>query len=152
MNFSPIVASALFAGAVLHRRSLAMLVPLAAMLLSDFVLGFDDWRITLVVYAALTLPAAIGMLARRYPLSRVVAPAALSCSLIFFATTNFAIWAFGGMYSLDLAGLAACYVAGLPFLKYTMAGDLAWTAALFGSAWLVQRAFARGDAVAAARS
>jgi len=153
MNFSPIVASALFAGAVLHRRFLALLVPIGAMLLSDLVLGFDDWRITAVVYAAIALPAAIGMLARRYRPSRMVVPAALACSLIFFATSNFAVWAFGGLYSLDMAGLAACYVAALPFLKYTVAGDLFWAVVLFGGAWLVQRASARarGGAAVAAR-
>ena len=139
LNFSPIVASALFAGAVLRHRSLALLVPLGAMLLSDLAIGFDDWRIASVVYAAMAFPVAVGIVARRYRLSRALLPATLSCSLMFFVTTNFAVWAFGGLYSLDWAGLTACYVAALPFLKYTLAGDLFWTAALFGGAWLLQR-------------
>ena len=94
----------------------------------------------IVVYAALALPAL-----RRHPgaalrPSRAVVPAALACSLIFFAATNFAVWAFSGMYSLDTgrAGRSATSLA-LPFLKYTIAGDLFWSAALFGGAWLVQR-------------
>ncbi len=37
------------------------------------------------------------------------------------------------MYSLDSAGLIQCYIAGLPFLKYTLAGDLFWSVVLFGS-------------------
>jgi hypothetical protein len=142
LNFSPIVASALFAGAILRHRLLAWLVPLGAMVIGDLAIGFDDWRMTAVVYAAMALPVAAGMLARRYRLSRVVVPAVLSCSLIFFATTNLAVWAFSGMYSHDWAGLAACYVAALPFLKHSIAGDLFWTAALFGGAWLVQRRIA----------
>src|SRR5882672_3466236 len=36
-NFSPVAAAALFAGAMLGRRSLALLVPIAAMLISDLV-------------------------------------------------------------------------------------------------------------------
>jgi len=92
-----------------------------------------------VVYAAMAFPVAVGIVARRYRLSRALLPATLSCSLMFFVTTNFAVWAFGGLYSLDWAGLTACYVAALPFLKYTLAGDLFWTAALFGGAWLLQR-------------
>ena len=71
----------------------------------------------------------------------------LSCSLIFFVTTNFAVWAFSGMYSLDMAGLTQCYVAALPFLKYTVAGDLFWAAVLFGGAWLVQRLTTRATAL-----
>ena len=84
-NVSPVAASALFAGLVLRRRWLALLVPLAAMPLSDLLIGFDDWRIMSVVYASLALPAVAGILGRRYGASRVVVPAALSCSLMFFA-------------------------------------------------------------------
>lgn len=148
-NFMPLTASALFAGMMVSRRPLALLVPVAAMLVSDAALGFDDWRIAAVDYVALTLPAMIGMLGRRYRWSRVLVPAAISSSLVFFAVSNFAVWAFSGMYGHDLAGLAQCYALALPFLKYTMAGDLAWIAVLFGSTLLVQRLAARRGAVAA---
>jgi len=56
----------------------------------------------------------------------------LASSVSFFLTTNFAVWAFDGIYSHDLAGLTACYVAALPFFKNTIIGDLFWTCALFG--------------------
>jgi hypothetical protein len=147
-NFTPIAASALFASIMLQRRPLAPLVPLVAMALSDIVLGFYHWQVMAVVYAALTLPAVAGILARRYRASRVVVPTILACSLIFFASTNFAVWAFSGLYSLDMAGLLNCYAAGLPFLKYTVAGDLFWAAVLFGGAWLMQRLTARTTALA----
>jgi hypothetical protein len=149
-NVSPVAASALFAGMMLSRRSLALLVPLAAMLIGDLLIGFDDWRVSAVVYAAMLLPAAAGILASRYRPSRVVVPAAVACSLNFFAATNFAVWAFSGMYSLDTAGLVQCYTLALPFLKYTVAGDLFWCAVLFGGAWLVQRLTARGAIAGAA--
>ena len=89
-SFSPVVASALFAGMVIGRRY-ALLVPLAAMVLSDAVLGFEDWRMRLVIYAALTLPAVLGLLARnaRWP---VAFPLAVASSAIFFAVSNFAVW------------------------------------------------------------
>jgi len=148
-NVSPVAASALFAGLMLRRRWLALLVPLAALALSDAVIGFDDWRMASVVYAALALPAVAGILGRRYGTSRVVVPAALTCSLIFFAATNLAVWAFSGMYSLDLTGLIQCYTLALPFLKYTIAGDLFWAAVLFGGAWLVQRLTAQTNALTA---
>jgi hypothetical protein len=105
--------------------------------------------VTVVVYASMALPFAAGLIAKNYRLSRSVAPAMLSCSLLFFVTTNFAVWAFSGMYSLDSAGLIQCYVAALPFLKYTIASDLLWTAGLFGGAFLVQRLSAQHDGAAA---
>ena len=144
----PFAASALFAGRMLRMPALAVIVPLAAVLLSNVALAGDDWRITLVVCAAITLPAFAGMLARRWSGALPVVGAMLSCSLIFFVTTNFAVWAFNGMYPMTWQGLVQCYVAALPFLDKTVLGDLMWTAILFGGAWAV----ARGPALLAKRA
>jgi hypothetical protein len=137
-NFTPVVAAALFAGTALRYRSLALVVPVAAMLLSDAIIGHDSFGVTIVVYATLTLPALIGIAARRFRVSRMFLPAVLSSSLVFFATSNLAVWVFGELYSRDLAGLIQCYIAALPFLHQTVAGDLFWSAVLFGGAYLVQ--------------
>jgi hypothetical protein len=58
--------------------------------------------------------------------------AALASSVLFFAVSNFGTWAFSGMYPLSVAGLAACYVAAVPFFQNTVAGDLFYVALLFG--------------------
>ena len=135
-NVTPIAASAVFAGMVLRSRALALAlaVPIAALLLSDLVVGAYDWRIMGVVYAALALPALAARWGRARPVV-VLAPLVLSSSLLFFATTNFAVWAFSGMYAHDLHGLVLCYVAALPFLWNTVAGDMLWTTLLFGTWW-----------------
>jgi len=137
-GFMPVAASALFAGRMLRIPALAVVVPLLAMALSGSMLGPDDWRITLVVYAALAVPALAGMLSRRYRGAGAIVATMVSCSLVFFITTNFAVWLFSGIYPFDLQGLMECYVAALPFLDKTLLGDLFWTAVLFGGAWLVQ--------------
>lgn len=137
-NFTPVAASALFAGYMLRNRLLALAVPLGAMLLSDLLIGFHDWRVMAVVYAAIALPVFAAPLLRRLGVPLMLVPAALAGSLVFFATTNFAVWAFSGMYSMDAAGLLKCYVAALPFLHYTVAGDLTWNVVLFGGLWAVQ--------------
>jgi hypothetical protein len=137
-NFTPIVAAALFAGTVFRSRALALIVPIAAMLLSDLIIGFEDWRIRAVVYAALVLPAILGIWGRRFRPIVALLPLAISSSLLFFAASNFAVWAFSGMYSLDVTGLVQCYVLALPFLQNTVIGDVVWTLALFGSWWLAQ--------------
>ena len=133
-NFTPVAASALFAGTVLRGRALALSVPLAAMLISDLVLGCSEWRLMGTVYAALAVPALFGTWGRTRG-AIVLAPLAVSSSLIFFATTNFAVWAFSGMYTHDLAGLVHCYIAALPFLHNTLLGDMFWTTLLFGGWW-----------------
>ena len=134
----PVAASALFAGRMLRVPALAVIVPLLATALSNFALANDDWRVALVVYAAISVPAFAGMLTRRWHGGLPVVAAMMSCSLIFFAVTNFAVWAFNGMYPMTFDGLTQCYLAALPFLDKTVMGDLFWTAVLFGGAWLVQ--------------
>jgi hypothetical protein len=134
----PVAASGLFAARVLRMPALAVIVPLAAMALSGLELVGDDWRVSLVVYAAIALPALAGMVSRRWRGALPIVATMLSCSLVFFVSTNFAVWAFSGIYPLTLQGLTACYVAALPFLEKTVLGDLAWTGVLFGGAWLVQ--------------
>jgi hypothetical protein len=142
-NFAPVAASALFAGTVLHHRSLALLVPLIALPVSDAVIGFDGWRITLLTYLASTIPAVVPMLSARLRKPGMFAPVMVFCSLLFFAVTNLGVWAFSGMYPLTFDGLVACYIAALPFLQHTVIGDLLWAVALFGGAWIVKKVAGR---------
>jgi hypothetical protein len=138
-NFTPIAASAVFAGTILRSRALALAVPLAAMLVSDCFLGGYDWPVMGVVYGALMLPALLAYAARRFRASSAIVPVVLSSSLIFFVTTNFAVWGWSGMYPLTLSGLVHCYVAALPFFQNTVCGDLFWSAVLFSAWWLARR-------------
>jgi hypothetical protein len=137
-DFTPVVASALFAGMVFRSKALALAVPLAAMVLSDLVVGWHDWRVMIAVYAALFVPTLLGRWGRQHRAGAVLLPLALGSSLMFFTTSNFAVWAFSGMYAHDLDGLVHCYVMALPFLRDTLTGDVLWTAALFGAWWLAQ--------------
>lgn len=129
-NFSPIDAMALFSGAYLARRSLAFAAPLAALLVSDLVLGFYPG--ILFQYVAVALVVGLGMLA----LSRVsvlrIAGAAVAASVLFFIVSNFGVWAVSGMYPHTAAGLGACFVAAIPFFQNTVAGDLFYSTLLFG--------------------
>ena len=68
----------------------------------------------------------------------MIAPVLASSSLLFFVTTNFAVWAFSPLYAPNLAGLSKCYLAALPFLRNMLEGDLFWGFLLFGGYWLVQ--------------
>src|SRR5262249_61548785 len=59
-NFTPIAASAVFAGTILRSRALALAVPPAAMLVSDCVLGGFELRVTAVAYSCLMLTPLLG--------------------------------------------------------------------------------------------
>jgi Family of unknown function (DUF6580) len=137
-NFTPIAALALFGGAHFADRRAAFAVPLAAMVLSDLVLGLHA---TLpFVYGAFLAVVGLGLLLRTGRTVLRVGGAALAASLGFFVVTNLGAWAVGGLYPLSAAGLAAAFTAALPFYAPTLAGDLFYTAVLFGGFALAQRA------------
>ena len=66
-----------------------------------------------------------------------VAGTALASSTVFFIATNFAVWAFSPMYEKTWVGLVLCYTMAIPFFQNTIAGDLIWSGAIFGSYYLL---------------
>ena len=136
-NFTPIAAMALFGGAYLGRRGLAFVAPLGALFLGDAIIGFhsDMWA----TYLSVVLIVLIGGAAlARISFMRVGA-AAIASSVLFFTLTNFSVWLGSSVYPQTLAGLAACYVAAIPFFQNTLAGDLFYSALLFGGFALLER-------------
>jgi hypothetical protein len=136
-NFSPIDAMALFSGAFLGRRWIAFAAPIGALAISDLALGFYPGM--LFQYAAVGLVALLGTAA----LARITAVrligAALASSVLFFAISNFGVWLVSGMYPHSGGGLYACFAAAIPFFQNTVAGDLFYSAALFGGFALLER-------------
>lgn len=129
-NFSPLAALALFGGAQFDQKRLAFFVPLSTLALSDLVRG--SFSGMFAVYGSFTLIVCIGLWLRSRRRLVPITVAALASSVLFFTITNFAVWAQGGLYPLTAAGLADCYVAAIPFFQNTVAGDLFYTAVLFG--------------------
>jgi len=136
-NFSPIAAMALFGGAYLGRRAIAFAAPLGALVLSDLVLGFYPEAV--FVYLSVGAIVLIGWaLEKRRTVLRVGA-AAVAASVLFYLVTNFGVWLVMDYYPKTLAGLATCYVAAIPFFQNTLAGDLVFSALLFGGFALLER-------------
>ena len=136
-NFTPIGAMALFGGVYFGRSALAFIAPLAAMLLSDAIIGFHSG--IPFVYAGVGLVVLIGWAVRSRITPLRIGAAAAASSVLFFLVTNFGTWLLSGMYPQTLAGLAACYVAAIPFFQNTLAGDLVFSALLFGGFTLLER-------------
>ncbi|MEO7634258.1 MAG: DUF6580 family putative transport protein [Sphingomicrobium sp.] len=137
-NFTPIGAMALFSGAYLGRRGgIAFAAPLGALLLSDAILGFYSGMA--VNYFAVALIVLLGNLALRQVAPLRLLGTALAASVVFFVVSNLGVWAGSGMYPLTAAGLAACFVAAVPFFQNTLAGDLFYSAVLFGGFALLER-------------
>lgn len=155
-NFSSVNATALFGGSHLKKRY-SLIVPLIVMALSDYLLLYinpfrnpavDFSRLqpisamfhptTLYVWGSFLLSGLIGrLLVRNRNIVRIGA-ASLASSVQFFLITNFGVFT-GGYYGSGLRGLMATYYSGLPFFRWTVLGDLFYTAVLFGSFALAKK-------------
>lgn len=140
-NFAPIGALALFGGAQFADKRAAFLVPLAAMLLSDLVIGFYahmEW-----VYGSFALITCIGLWLRAHRRAWGIAGASLAASTLFFLITNLGAWVNSTTtYAQGLSGLVACYVAAIPFFGNTLLGDGFYCLVLFGGLALLENRFA----------
>src|SRR4030067_143194 len=136
-NFTPIAAMALFGGSYLNRRY-AILVPLLALFLSDLFIGLYSPVVMVSVYGSFVLTGLMGLWLKKRKSAGNVVLTAMGASIFFFLVTNFAVWA-AGAYARDLSGLVQSYIAGVPFFRGTLLGDLFYTGVFFGGYELVLR-------------
>lgn len=131
-NFAPIGAIAIFSGIYLPKKW-AIILPLAAMFFSDIFIGFYAWQIMLAVYGGFMIMGLIGLQIRKNKKLSTILGGTILGSVIFYFLTNFAVWAFGTLYSHDLSGLAQSYYLAIPFFRNSLLGDLFYTGALVGA-------------------
>lgn len=129
-NFTALTAVALFAGNYLGPRY-AIGVVFSTMIISDLFIGFYDWKLMLIVYGSFALVGFIPSLIKGKGISRVFGMSLIG-STLFFLVTNWAVWFFGTMYPSDISGLISSYVAGLPFFRNAILGDLWYSGVFFG--------------------
>jgi len=156
-NVTPMGAMFLFSGSRFASRRDSLVVPLAALLVSDyavvqFLYGGQYGWFSPFTWLGFLLVGLIGWTLRRKLTVARVAAGSLAGSVVFFLVSNFGVWIHGVLYPVTLAGLVDCYLAALPFFRNSLAGDLFYAAVMFGSyQWLRQRAI-RGSQPAAQES
>ena len=141
-NFAPIGAMALFGGAYFGKKWQSFLIPLLALFISDLVVNYAFYQkfvlfheMAIWVYGAFALNVIIGStLIKKIKISTVITSGIIA-AVSFFIITNFGVWiALGIMhiYPPTPAGLATCYIAGIPYFWGTLAGNIFYSALLFG--------------------
>jgi len=142
-NFAPVAAVAMFAGYYFTSRRVAFLVPMISMLITDSIIGSYQPLLMVTVYSLLLVPVLMrSWLRSSFDLSSEKTSAiqattgllgsALIASILFFLGTNVATWWVTPWYPRTLEGLSACVTAGIPFFRYTLAGDVVFGTLLFG--------------------
>jgi hypothetical protein len=143
-NFTAVGASLLVFGA--RRSPKFFFLPVVALAATDYYLTafaynypfhLQDYLVTWAWYlGACWIGYAI--LRQRASAGRVIG-AALGASTSFFLASNFAVWLGFGSYPHTLSGLAACYIAGLPFYRNDVLSTTLLTSAVFAVPVLARR-------------
>lgn len=130
-NFAPIAAMALFGGVYLDKKY-ALLLPLVAMFVSDYFLGFANTPVVISVYLSFLIIGLLGFWLREHKKASLIFASTISGSIIFFILTNFAVWFATPWYAKDLSGLLHCFTLALPFFRNTILGDFFYVGLMFG--------------------
>lgn len=142
-NFTALGGGLLFFGSRMQAASwrgsvVKLASALAVLMATDYYLTVyaynypfhvSAYLVTWLWYAAVCL-LGLGILQKTSVLR--VGAGVLASATSFFVLSNFAVWAAGTMYPRTLAGLEACYVAGLPFYRNDVVSTGLVSAALFG--------------------
>ena len=122
-NFTPILATCIFAGMKFKQNLHAYFAPIIAMFISDLFIGLHSG--ILVIYATLLITV---FLARKF---KSINSASLLSSLLFFIVTNLQVWMFSNMYQKNVSGLIECYTLALPFFSMTLISTFIYSYILF---------------------
>jgi hypothetical protein len=161
-GFAPQIAMALFSGALIRDKRLAVILPLLSMLFSDvlyqllYINGLSEIRgfyegqwINYLLIGGLTF---LGFLMKKVNLLNILG-FSVSGSLLFFITSNFFVWFGGGGFNRPKTfdGLLMCYTDALAFYREhglingfygnVFAGDIFFCFILFGGYHLINRYF-----------
>ena len=135
-NATPVMAIALFGGAYLSKR-LAIILPLAIVVISDLIIGLHNT--ILFTWGAFALTGLLAWWIRKRPDATRITLGAVAGSVLFFVITNFGVWVAGELYPRTAAGLWQCYLLAVPFFRGTFLGDAVYTTVFFGGYALVSR-------------
>lgn len=157
LNFVPLGAVALFAGARLGLRS-SIVIALAVQVISDLLVWvqhdrselYTPWFLTFLngwsenslfavaagatVYSCLLGYAVLGRGLKNTKSPAWIGLSAISAGMAFFLITNFVSWLVQMTpYGYTLEGLLSCYLAAIPFYRGTFISDLTFTGVLFSA-------------------
>ncbi|MEO8823249.1 MAG: DUF6580 family putative transport protein [Ginsengibacter sp.] len=152
-GFAPMIAMAIFGGAIIKDKKFAFLLPLAAMFVSDGLYqllyingvgnipGFYDGQLTnYILFGGLTV---FGFFIKNFNIKKI-ALASFAAPTVYFLVSNFLVWASSSPLAglgrpKTFSGLIMCYGDGLPFYPWSVASTFIFSAIFFGSYYLMTK-------------
>jgi hypothetical protein len=152
-GFAPMIAMAIFGGAIIKDKKFAFLLPLLAMFVSDglyqllyingvgVIPGFYEGQlVNYLLFGGLTV---FGFFIKNFNVKRI-AIASISAPTAYFLISNFLVWISasplaGLQRPKTFDGLLMCYADGLPFYPWSVASTFIFSAIFFGSYYFMTK-------------
>jgi hypothetical protein len=152
-GFAPMIAMAVFGGAIIKDKKFAFLFPLLAMFISDglyqllYINGvgnipgfYEGQFVNYLLFGGMTV---FGFFIKNFNVKRI-AIAAISAPTAYFVISNFLVWAStsplaGWARPKTFSGLMMCYADGLPFYPWSVASTFIFSVIFFGSYYLMTK-------------
>jgi hypothetical protein len=152
-GFAPMIAMAIFGGAIIKDKKFAFLLPLLTMFVSDglyqllyingvgMIPGFYEGQlINYLLFGGLTV---FGFFIKNFNVKRI-AIASISAPTVYFLISNFLVWVSasplaGLQRPKTFDGLLMCYADGLPFYPWSVASTFIFSALFFGSYYFMTK-------------
>jgi len=111
-NFTPILAGIIFLPFIKKDFIFSMIVPIAVMLISDFIIGMHS--LMFWTYLPILILSFLAFYFYQDSFRRIINLAIFS-PIIFFILSNFGVWVNSAKYSRNFSGLVECYIYAIPF-------------------------------------
>tara|TARA_Y100000768_G_scaffold162010_1_gene121180 strand:+ start:124 stop:525 length:402 start_codon:yes stop_codon:yes gene_type:complete len=102
---------------------------IASQLISDYFLGYYS-SIFFVYLGYILLAFASKFILKEINFVSIIGTSIISV-FIFFLVSNYGVWQMMDIYEYSLSGLIECYIAGIPFLKYSLISTLLYSTTMY---------------------
>ena len=117
-NFTATIALIMFTGYLIRNKLLSIFVILISQVASDLYIGFYSSMV--FVYGAYVVIGIISPIIMNKLNAKSVLLTSLISPSIFYIISNFGVWITGSIYTFNIQGLIACYIAGIPFFDESL--------------------------------
>ena len=128
-NFTPTIALILFSNYFIHDKYTSTFTVLASQLIADIYIG--TYAYMYFVYFSYVIIILVGdFYLKELRFKSVIISSVLAAS-IFFVVSNFGFWFTESLYSNDLSGLIACYIAAIPFFDDSLISSSLYSVTIY---------------------
>ena len=127
-NFTPILAGIIFLPFIKKDLTFSVIVPLAAMLISDLIIGMHS--LMLWTYGPILFLSCLTYYLNQDNILRIGSLAVIT-PMVFFLVSNFGVWITGSYYAKDISGLMECYFNAVPFYASSAISCMLFTALFY---------------------